>query len=241
MGKSLQEAKRLLRTEIKRRMRFVDAETLAAQSQRIAQHVLHLPAVRHSSAVSIYLHLPKGEVRTGPDLIGGLLRAGKAVYVPKVDNVKDPESMRMLRLSGERPLAAFKRSRWGILEPTDAAAAAMEDSLAAGAVGRGVDLVVVPGMGFDRGLRRLGHGGGFYDSYIRRASEFMSNTALAEPASEAQVNGRAAPLPRGTRPYLVGLACPEQMLEKVPTGDWDQPLDCLVLPDEVRELSISGF
>ena len=82
----------------------------------------------------------------------------------------------------------------------------------------GVDLVVVPGMGFDRGLRRLGHGGGFYDSYIRRASEFMSNTALAEPASEAQVNGRAAPLPRGTRPYLVGLACPEQMLEKVPTG-----------------------
>ena len=83
MGKSLQEAKRLFRREIKRRMRDVDSATLAAYSQRIAQHVLGLPEVRRSRTVSVYLHLPKGEVRTGPELIGGLLSAGKAVYVPK--------------------------------------------------------------------------------------------------------------------------------------------------------------
>ncbi|WP_229707801.1 5-formyltetrahydrofolate cyclo-ligase [Tistrella bauzanensis] len=68
------------------------------------------------------------------------------------------------------------------------------------------DLLLMPLVAVDRGGHRLGQGGGFYDRTIARAE--------------------AAGLP----PVTVGVAFAEQVVDAVPRGMFDRPLD-LVLTD----------
>ncbi len=70
----------------------------------------------------------------------------------------------------------------------------------------GIDLVVVPGTVFDLRGYRLGYGGGYYDRFLRH------------------VRMRAA---------LVGLAFETQIVEEVPTGPHDVPVDKVVTEDRV--------
>jgi 5-formyltetrahydrofolate cyclo-ligase len=43
----------------------------------------------------------------------------------------------------------------------------------------GLDLIVMPGMAFDPGLRRLGHGKGYYDHFLTRYSQQQANDKTA--------------------------------------------------------------
>ncbi len=69
-----------------------------------------------------------------------------------------------------------------------------------------IDVVLVPGVAFDRRGYRLGYGGGFYDRFLAR-------------------------LPEG--PLRIGLAFDEQLLDEVPTEPHDQPVDLVVTPSTV--------
>ena len=69
-----------------------------------------------------------------------------------------------------------------------------------------IDLIVVPALAFDRQGNRLGRGGGFYDRF------------LASP---------------GMRARLCGIAFCEQLLDEVPTGVHDCPVDIIVTDTEV--------
>ena len=59
-----------------------------------------------------------------------------------------------------------------------------------------IELIIVPGLAFDRELYRLGRGGGYYDRLL---------------------NGAAA--------FKLGLALKEQMTERVPRENWDAKMD----------------
>ena len=67
-----------------------------------------------------------------------------------------------------------------------------------------VDALVIPGLAFDRQGFRLGYGGGFYDRYVRR-----------------------------TRPdaLRVGICFSSQIVDDVPHGDADEPVDRIVTQD----------
>ena len=69
-----------------------------------------------------------------------------------------------------------------------------------------VDIFFLPGIAFDRKGGRLGYGKGYFDRLL------------------AEKNAR------GTR---VGLAFPEQIVERVPTGPYDRPMDYLVTEEGV--------
>ena len=62
------------------------------------------------------------------------------------------------------------------------------------------DLAVLPGVAFDRRGRRLGRGRGYYDRTFRAAGG----------------------------PLLVGFAADFQVVEEVPTGPTDRPVDAIV-------------
>jgi len=69
-----------------------------------------------------------------------------------------------------------------------------------------LDLIVVPGLAFDPRGGRLGKGGGFYDRF------------LASP---------------GLRASKVGIALDAQVIDSVPMGEHDVPLDAVVTPTRV--------
>ncbi len=78
-----------------------------------------------------------------------------------------------------------------------------------------VELVVVPGLAFDRDGGRLGRGGGYYDRALRKL-------AAADPA----------------RPPVFGLAHEWQLMDDVPRDEFDQPVDAIVT--DCRIVRVAG-
>lgn len=70
------------------------------------------------------------------------------------------------------------------------------------------DIMLIPGCAFDRGFNRLGYGRGYFDRYLRENGyeKFVWKIAL-------------------------GFAC--QVVEQVPTEEWDVPVDMIITEKEV--------
>lgn len=62
-----------------------------------------------------------------------------------------------------------------------------------------IDLIIVPGVGFDKDNYRIGFGGGYYDRYLQ---DFNGST--------------------------ISLALKEQIIEKVPTNQFDLPVQIVI-------------
>ena len=68
-----------------------------------------------------------------------------------------------------------------------------------------LDLVLIPGCGFDLQRYRIGYGGGFYDRFLLTCPQALT----------------------------VGLTFEAQVVNQLPTQPWDQPVD-LVLTEQRR-------
>ncbi len=74
--------------------------------------------------------------------------------------------------------------------------------------------MIVPGVVFDQNCGRIGHGKGYYDSFISRATN--ANITRGLP-----------------RLITIGICFDEQVLgdgERVPMAEHDEPLDYVVTP-----------
>ena len=135
----------------------------------------------------IMLYISKGtkEVETGP-IIKKAISIGKKVVLP----------VTLVRSSSIKPVyfqdikERLVRGPYGIFEPEKAKA---KNSVKK----RDIDLVVVPGVAFDKKNNRLGHGRGYYDRFLSR-------------------------LPKDTP--KIGLGFRFQLLQKIPTVKTDIPL-----------------
>ena len=139
--------------------------------------------------------MPKGEVVTRI-IIHDALRQGKQIFVPYIYNSKvyahfKPRSaMDMVSLHSNSDYEALEPDAWGIPTVAQCSVAKririLEDSgSSSGTDSQGIpdsetrsrsrkiesrklDLIVMPGVAFDGDLGRLGHGKGFYDSFLKR-------------------------------------------------------------------------
>ncbi len=179
------DEKQLLRRQIR------EIEANMTETQRLnsdlalQKRFLALPQVAQAKTILLYASMGS-EVETAP-VLAALRRQGKRVLLPRclpgrqmVAQVYDPNRL--------------VRHRYGMWEPAaDCEAVPAEE----------IDLVLVPGVCYDRTGMRLGRGGGYYDRY------------LAECKGES-----------------VGW-CREALLQdKVPAEPWDRPVHLVLTERE---------
>lgn len=189
---ALLQQKRRLRTAMRRRR--AAAVKLAESSRRIHERLIELPEFAAARNVCIYVSTAM-EVDT-QGLIERAWQDGKTVAVPYC-------GVHELELFELRAWSELSPGVLGILEPHDALRAVAGRHIAA----EQVDLFLVPGLAFDRLGRRLGHGKGYYDRLLVRAT---------------------AGVPK------VALAFGWQLVDKVPAGPTDITMDLVVTEQEVR-------
>lgn len=157
-----------------RKKSFRDLDALSAGAFKNLQA---LEVFRSARTVGAYMPLPD-EVNIAP-----LFPCPeKTFFIPAFDSGSG--LYRMARLSAD-----LKKGRFGIMEPATPVFAAADE----------LDLIIVPGVAFDRLGRRIGRGGGFYD--------------------------RLLPQYRAIR---AGICFDFQRLEAVPTEEHDAPMHFLV-------------
>lgn len=183
----------LRQSALKRRRRQADKDAL---SRRILERVFTLDDFVAASTVMFYIDA-RSEVRTRFALEDRLTRPprDKDIVLPYCAD-GDLVPLRVTSLDDLAPGA------YGILEPRDElrGVAARQVEL------RAIDLVLVPGLAFDRGGGRLGSGRGYYDRLIPRLRDDV---------------------------VLIGLAFACQMVEKAPAAPHDVPVNFVVTEDAI--------
>ncbi len=145
------------KTEIRRRFAELragkSASALAELSSRVVDKLLSDSLFSDSSAVALYSPVG-GEVDIS-GVLSDLIRLGKKAFFPKVCG----SDLRFFEVAGAQDLSP---GAFGIAEPE--AEPGREIAVSE------LDLMVVPGICFDRFGSRVGYGKGFYDRAMRNLS-----------------------------------------------------------------------
>ncbi len=143
--------KKELRQIVRRRKSLYSESELKTWSRQIADKILRLPQVQKARTIMIYCSLPD-EVDTH-EMIKDLKEMGKKILLPAV--VSDTE-MELRLYENDKDLQIGK---FNIMEPVGKAFNNVEE----------IDVMIIPGMGFDRQGNRLGRGKGYYDRFLSLA------------------------------------------------------------------------
>lgn len=177
---------------------MVAAAKRRTHSARIVARIARLDEFDKASTVMVYWPMTsRGEVDIRP-LITLALRAGKQVCFPRVDWTRRrliPALVTSIRRDLEVDPA---RPKLGLRQPR-----ADCPSIPA----KRLDLILVPGVAFDKRGGRLGRGGGFYDRFL---------TSLPRPG-----------------PILLAAAFAPQIVDRIPMEPHDQPVEIIVTPGRV--------
>ncbi len=163
-------------------------------SRRIVGAFMSLPEYAEAETVMFYIDV-RSEVRTRHDLELAL-QSAKTIIIPWCNAEGELELFRLDSMD-ELEVGMYK-----ILEPRTELRSLPEKQVQV----ESLDLIMVPGVGFDRRGGRMGHGKGYYDKLLQHARK---DTPLVALAFECQV------------------------FEEIPVADHDIYMDKLITEDHV--------
>ena len=163
-------------------------------SRRIVGAFMSLPEYANAQTVMFYIDV-RSEVRTRHDLELAL-ESGKTIVVPWC-NADGELELFNLKSMDELSLGMYK-----ILEPREELRLIPEKQVPV----ETIDLIMVPGVGFDQRGARMGHGKGYYDKLLEHA--------------------------RPDTP-LIALAFECQLFDEIPVADHDVFMDAIITEDRV--------
>lgn len=217
-------------------------------ASKAVETLLSLPEYQSANRVGIYLSMPNGEISTSA-IVHDALNHGKKVFVPYIHTLsaqppgRPTDVMDMLSFTSD---VSVKPDKWGIPTLSDDVVETRENCFGgrgvnetqvatSGTEDTGLDLVIMPGMAFDRQMRRLGHGKGYYDYFLQRYHEKVGKMRNKMPFLGIfghNVTGNRHNLL--TPAAVVGLALNEQLIpenQSIPTDETDWRLNTLVIGD----------
>ena len=180
-----------LRNRVKNLLKKMDKGLHAALSVKIAEAFFQTNVWKNAKTVGLTIS-KGGEVDTNPLIAQGWLE-GKRIAAPKCDPETKTMEFREF-ISYDQLENVYLDLKEPIVEETTAVSP------------EEIDLLIVPGICFDRYGYRIGYGGGYYDRYLKK----YSNTAAA-------------------------LAFSLQIVEKVPAEQHDLPVGLIVTENEIME------
>lgn len=182
----LKQAKRALRREVLAARDATPAQERAEHSRWIADRILALPELAAARVVMAFSSFGS-EVDTA-SILEGLVARGARLALPRIEGTE-------IVAVTYRPGDAVTRVGFGALEPSGGEVVLDTE----------IDVVITPGVAFDRRGFRVGYGGGYYDRLFRR-----------------------------TRPeaFRVAAAFALQLVDEVPHGPADLPVDMVVTEHE---------
>lgn len=151
--------------------------------------------------------MPAGEISTKAIVLDAL-QEGKKVFIPYTYVTLSPDAqgpksvMNMVSLLSKEDYESLHPDAWGIPTPSRASISERDiclndevrsDGLAgANTSSECLDMVVMPGMAFDKGLARLGHGKGYYDLFLQKLHQQV-NFTLGAAENQMPFLGKAIP------------------------------------------------
>eukprot|EP00551_Chaetoceros_affinis_P006156 CAMPEP_0203671642 /NCGR_PEP_ID=MMETSP0090-20130426/7362_1 /ASSEMBLY_ACC=CAM_ASM_001088 /TAXON_ID=426623 /ORGANISM="Chaetoceros affinis, Strain CCMP159" /LENGTH=261 /DNA_ID=CAMNT_0050536753 /DNA_START=226 /DNA_END=1011 /DNA_ORIENTATION=+ len=231
MNTTIRAKKQKLRKEIRSKLKALSKEEISSQSTYVWSELYNLPQYQSAKSVGLFLSMPKGEIHTD-GVCQQVLNDGKDLYVPRVGLDFEQCDMDMIKVKVKVNVESnnndstdtntstststssecnnnsgsdifhkdWPRNKWGIPEaPSYLTQLAQPGEL---------DLIIVPGLGFDRDGGRLGQGKGYYDRFITKMS-----------------------VKEQKRPFLIAVGLEPSFVEGgIPVNDHDCQMDMLILP-----------
>lgn len=185
--------KKILRKEILEKRDNIDIDKKEKMDEAIINRFYESKYYKEAKKIFIYISFGS-EINTR-EIINVALKENKKIYVPRTElKTKVMDAVEISSLSN------LKESSYGILEPLKEEECIDPNEL---------DLIVVPGVAFDRNGGRMGYGAGFYDIYFKKITKenVKKITKLA-------------------------LAYDMQVIEIVPMNEDDIPVDYIITEKE---------
>lgn len=177
--------KKKLRLHLKEQRRLLQTPELSiVWSRQICTYLLSLPLVQTAQHIALFSALPDEPDLS--ELLDQLTASQKTCYLPRIEGANDmdffPAQSRLIQ-----------EQHYGIWEPEKTS-----DTLPVAP--SSLDLILVPGQGFDAKGNRLGRGKGYYDKYLSRCPHVST----------------------------VGVCFGFRLVEQVPCQAWDLPVQGVV-------------
>ena len=194
--------KAALRAALLQRRQGRDPEANASSSAALLGHLVRHPLWQQARGIAAFVG-----VRGEPDtwgLLAATLAEGKRLWLPRMQGT--PPAIAFVPVHDLRELAP---ARFGLLEPRPRDG---QTTLATPAATAGVDLVLIPGLGFASDGARIGYGKGHYDRVL-------------------------APIRHHAAPLRVGLCFSDDLDPsdgQVPRDELDVPMHWIATPDGLR-------
>ncbi|CEN25901.1 5-formyltetrahydrofolate cyclo-ligase [Paraclostridium sordellii] len=157
--------KNILRKKVINIRKNTSIDFVNNSSYQIVNKVLSLNQIKSASTIMIYLDF-NNEVKTDYLAIK-LMSLGKKVLVP----ITKKESKILIPSEIKDLSSELKIGTYGIREPKEEFI--RECSL------NSINVLIVPGVAFDKNKYRLGYGGGFYDRFIEKLHKDTVTIGLA--------------------------------------------------------------
>ncbi len=154
-----------LRKKILLKRNQLESDEVDRLSQGIVSKFTALKTYQQAGNVMLYLDF-RNEVKTGP-LIEKMLQDKKQVLIP----VTDPSDYSLIVSELIDPQKDLFPSKFGMMEPNKDTLRPVDPNI--------IDLVLVPGLVFDKNGYRIGFGAGYYDRFLPTLDPHVPLVSLA--------------------------------------------------------------